>query len=54
MGTGLVSPSRVQLLRKWNSFLTPALLEAGGICLSEKARGIFGHKLAKLVKRDLN
>lgn len=46
--------SRVQLLRQWGSLLTPGLLEADGICLSEKERGTLSHKLDMLVKRDLN
>lgn len=53
-GMGLVPLSRVQLLRQWSSLLTPGLLEADGIHLSEKGRDIFVHKLAKLVKRHLN
>lgn len=54
MGIRLVSLSRVQLRRQWSSLLTPDLLEADVIHLSEKRRDIIVHKLAKLMKRDLN
>ena len=35
-------------------FEKPSLLGADGVHLSEKGKSIFGHRLAKLVKRALN
>ena len=69
-GKGFERASRIWQINKWlwdwchsqgfgyldhgTRFEKPGLLGADGVHLSEKGKSIFGHRLAKLVKRALN
>ena len=69
-GKGFERASRICRANKWlrdwchsqgfsyldhgTRFEKPGLLGADGVHLSEKGKSIFGHRLAKLVKRALN
>jgi len=69
-GKGFECASKIGQINKWlqgwchsqrfrhlghgNCFEKPGLLRADGVHLSEKGKSMFGHQLAKLVKRDLN
>jgi len=47
-------PGKFGYLEHENWFEKPDLLVADGVPLTEKGKSIFGHSLAKLVKRALN
>ena len=54
MVTGLVPQPGFSYLDHGTCFEKPGLLRADGVHLSENGKSIFGHRLAKLVKRALN